>query len=328
MYVWNQKGRRDRRHFASTGLETLDPSELQSLQEKEKKIRADEEVQRYKLEHIEIEKFVRLAEENLISYFDTRNGKDEVSAVGECLMTERANAEKAAKERASAAGEDVEDDDGFTVLKTTEKKGQRKPKFTDDNSKKSLSEYQATVGELFEAKKNGSVKATKELMKKAAEQKEALVALTGCSDQELEAALQKMSKEAGDENVPETSDAESQDAEKMKRKKKGKIKKQNYHKSVKAGGEDEDDDDVEEREALDPNSIEAILEAQLSDLNAEQKMKLKVGSISSILLLRAICRSPPFVVNHSPYNESLAPLLRPSGVPSIWNVRRRCIGNN
>lgn len=50
MYVWKSKSRRDRRHFASTGLETLDEADLDTLRKNEIGVRKEEEVNRYELE--------------------------------------------------------------------------------------------------------------------------------------------------------------------------------------------------------------------------------------------------------------------------------------
>ena len=103
MYVWKSKNRRDRRHFAASGLKTLDPADLAIMRKNEIEIRKEEEETRYELEQIEVQKFIRFAREGMETYFETRNGKDEVSAVGTELMNDRAEAEKKKKE---AMGDD------------------------------------------------------------------------------------------------------------------------------------------------------------------------------------------------------------------------------
>ena len=98
MYVWKSKNRRDRRHFATSGLKTLDPADLAILRKNEVEIRKEEEEHRYELEQIEVQKFIRFAREGIETYFETRYGKDEVSAVGAILMNDRAEEEKKKKE--------------------------------------------------------------------------------------------------------------------------------------------------------------------------------------------------------------------------------------
>ena len=56
MYVWKEKSRRDRRHFAATGLDTLDEADLETLRKNEITVRKEEEVHRYELE---VSKFPR-----------------------------------------------------------------------------------------------------------------------------------------------------------------------------------------------------------------------------------------------------------------------------
>ena len=99
MYVWKNRSRRDRRHYASTGMDTLDPTDLALLQKKEKKFRSDEEIKRFELEQIEIDKHIKFVQEDLTTYFETRNGKDEISAVGAILMDKRAEEERIKKEK-------------------------------------------------------------------------------------------------------------------------------------------------------------------------------------------------------------------------------------
>jgi len=98
MYVWRHKSRRDRRDGALTALTTLPQNALQDLRTVESDTRAFEEVHRCDLENIEINKYKRFAHDDLLTYFDTRNGKDEVSAVGAVLLDIRAEKERMEKE--------------------------------------------------------------------------------------------------------------------------------------------------------------------------------------------------------------------------------------
>jgi len=137
MYVWKYRGRRDRRNNAADALETLDDHDLALLRQKELDIRAQEEVDRFVLEGREIEKFKNFVREDLATYFESRWGKDEVSAVGAELMDERAEKEKeeAAKRKANGEVDDAEDDDTHvsalssnTMEKHEKKKKKRKKK--------------------------------------------------------------------------------------------------------------------------------------------------------------------------------------------------------
>lgn len=80
-------------------MDTLDPTDLALLQKKEKKFRSDEETKRFELEQIEIDKHIKFVQEDLTTYFETRNGKDEISAVGAILMDKRAEEERIKKEK-------------------------------------------------------------------------------------------------------------------------------------------------------------------------------------------------------------------------------------
>ena len=99
MHGWRYRGRRDRRDNGITGLDTMDEHDLEILRKKELDIRAAEEVERCQMEIREIEKFKLFVTEDLNTFFETRNGKDEVSAVGAKLMEDRAAKEKADLER-------------------------------------------------------------------------------------------------------------------------------------------------------------------------------------------------------------------------------------
>jgi len=143
MYVWRFRGRRDRRANASTALETLDDHDLEFLRKKEIQTRADEEVDRFMMEKREIEKFKNFVREDLEMYFETRFGKDEISAVGSELMEERALKEKeeAAKRKANGEADGDDDDDTYASALSTsamdkhkkKKKKKKKEKGSDES---------------------------------------------------------------------------------------------------------------------------------------------------------------------------------------------------
>jgi hypothetical protein len=124
MFVWKGQNRRDRRLKASN-LSTPDTAELEALNAHEFRLREDGEITRKELEEAEIGKTQRKVHGALESYFETRNGKDEVTAVGGILMNMHAEAERveAADEKAKALEAAEEDDEkgGKTKKKKAKK---------------------------------------------------------------------------------------------------------------------------------------------------------------------------------------------------------------
>ncbi|GMH81373.1 hypothetical protein TL16_g08909 [Triparma laevis f. inornata] len=242
MYVWKSKSRRDRRHFASTGLETLDEADLDTLRKNEVGVRKEEEVNRYELEQIEVDKFVNFAREDITTYFSTRNGMDEVSAVGAVLMDDRAKAEILKKEK---MGDDEEEDDDVSVLTTSsldkhEKKKKKKDK-SNDNTNTTLEEPPQTIS--TEQQPTGT--ANEEADKKIA------------ADKEKEKADKKLQKEA--------------EKKKMLKSTAGHVP----HKKKKG-------ETSSPEKPKDPMSIEFILEMNPSEMNKDQKTKMKIHQVFSM----------------------------------------------
>jgi hypothetical protein len=124
MFVWKGQNRRDRR-LKACNLSTPDTAELEALNAHEFQLREDGEITRKELEEAEIGKTQRKVHGALESYFETRNGKDEVTAVGGILMNMHAEAERveAADEKAKALEAAEEDDEkgGKTKKKKAKK---------------------------------------------------------------------------------------------------------------------------------------------------------------------------------------------------------------
>ncbi|GMH51252.1 hypothetical protein TrST_g10856 [Triparma strigata] len=244
MYVWKAKSRRDRRHFAATGLDTLDEADLETLRKNEITVRKEEEVHRYELEQIEVDKFVKFATEDITSYFETRNGMDEVSAVGAVLMDDRAKAEKAKRE-AMGEDEDNGDDDDVSVLTTAslEKHEKKKKKREKKEKKEETKEEETSPQEEGKEEKKGTVE-------EGAEKKIA-------ADKAKEKEEKKLAKEA--------------EKKKMLKSTAGHVP----HKKKKGGSDSPE-------KPLDPMSIEFILEMNPAEMNKDQKTKLKIHQVFSM----------------------------------------------
>ena len=195
-----------------------------------------------------------------------------------------------------AAGEDLDDDDtDFTPLSSKSTK-ERRGSFHHTHTKRGLDQknrFDAEVWKVKEAKDlaNEYKKTMKEfiakptpskaLKNKVKELKEGLKKLTGCSDEDLEVLANQ--PEQGAE--PPLQTEEEYKAEKKKAKAEAKEKAQasmmkadHVHRKKGKKGQGSPGS----KEPLDPMSIEAIQEMDPSDMNKEQKMKLKVYQVFSM----------------------------------------------
>ncbi len=167
MYIWKNKSRLDRRGGQESGLKTLPPQDLALLREEETELRAQEERTRLEMEGIEIDKLKNFVKEELNSYFETRNGKDEISAVGALMIEDRVKGENANKNKKDEDGDDDESEHSGLSAAALAKASASHSKKKDAEAKKEAEEAtKREAEELEEGEGEGEKKKKKKKKKK------------------------------------------------------------------------------------------------------------------------------------------------------------------